>query len=374
MTAVSIDVTKVFPNFSLNLRFSAKEGITVLFGPSGAGKTLTLHCIAGFVRPDRGNIHIGGVTYFDHVQGVDCPIHKRRFGYVPQDVHLFPHMTVYENIAYGISHQPGEDVARSVGEMMELLNLDGIGSLLPREASGGQRQRVGLARALVTEPVALLLDEPFAALDTPVRTKLRGDLLRIRERFNIPTLLVTHDVEEAYFLADRVAVLNEGQLEQVGTREEVFYRPRTRQVAEFFNVKNIFNGEVVDADASRDTLAVRTPRFTVYLPYEPDYPVGAKMEFCVRPEEVMIIREGQPVKDILKENIFTGRVVRMVDKGALRDLFVQIGHEEEFDFQVTLPSHVVRDLELHEGGTVGVGLKKPSLWIIPGREKEGPTA
>lgn len=369
MTAVYIDVTKVFPNFRLDLNFSAKGGITVLFGPSGAGKTLTLHCIAGFVKPDRGSIRLGGVTYFDHASGVDHPINKRRFGYVPQDVQLFPHMTVYENVSYGISHRSRREVERSVREMMELLNLDGIGSLLPREASGGQRQRVGLARALVTEPVALLLDEPFAALDTPVRTKLREDLLRIRERFNIPTLLVTHDVEETYFLADRVAVLNEGQLEQVGTREEVFYRPRTRRVAEFFGVKNIFKGKVVEVDASADTLAVETPRFAICLPHDPAYPVGAEVEFCVRPEEVMIIREGQPVKDILRENILTGQILRMVDKGALRDLFVQVVPEGGFDFQVTLPSHVVRELGLQAGGSVEIGLKKPTLWLIPGREK-----
>jgi molybdate transport system ATP-binding protein len=284
-------------------------------------------------------------------------------------VHLFPHLTVYENIAYGISHRPKRDVERAVREMMDLLRLDGLDSLLPREASGGQRQRVGLARALIIEPVALLLDEPFAALDAPVRTKLRGDLLRIRERFNIPTLLVTHDVEEAYFLADRVAVLNEGRLEQVGTREDVFYRPQTRQVAEFFNVRNIFDGEVVETDPQAGRMTVKTAQFTVILPYGPTNIVGSKVEFCVRPEEVMIIRKGQPVKDTLKENTLDGRIVRVIDRGALRDLFVQVGPKQDFDFQATLPSHVVRDLDLHSGRAVVIGLKKPSLWVIPGREK-----
>lgn len=366
MPAVHVDVAKEFPNFKLDLSFSAEEGITVLFGPSGAGKTLTLHCVAGFVRPDRGSVRIGGITYFDHSRGIDHPIHKRRFGYVPQDIHLFPHMTVHENIAYGLSRRPKKEADRAVGEMMELLRIDGLGSLLPREVSGGQRQRVGLARALVIEPVALLLDEPFAALDTPVRTKLRGDLLRIRDRFKVPTVLVTHDVEEAYFLADRVAVLSDGRLEQVGSREDVFYRPRTRRVAEFFNVRNIFSGEVLTVDEAGGSMSVRTPKFTVSLPLESGFAAGSEVEFCIRPEEVMIIREGQPVKDILKENVLTGRILRVVDRGALRDLFVSVGREEDSDFLVTLPSHVARDLSLHAGEAVALGLKKPSLWVIPG--------
>jgi ABC-type sulfate/molybdate transport systems ATPase subunit len=217
----------------------------------------------------------------------------------------------------------------------------------------------------VTEPVALLLDEPFAALDGPVRSKLREDLLRIGERFSIPTLLVTHDVEEAYYLADWVVVLNRGRLEQAGPREEVFYRPRTRQVAEFFGVTNIFSGEVVEADSQKGAVKVRTPRFSVTLEWRADCPVGRRLEFCIRPEEVMIIREGQPVKDILRENILPGWIVRVMDKGALRDLFVRVGPEPLEDFQVTLPSHVVRDLELRPGKSVLLGLKKPALWIIP---------
>lgn len=372
MPAVNVEISKGFPNFRLDVSFSAEEGITVLFGPSGAGKTLTLHCIAGFVRPDSGSVRIGGVTYFDHSRGIDHPIHKRRFGYVPQDVHLFPHMTVHENIAYGLSRRPKKEIQRAVAEMMELLRLDGLATLLPREVSGGQRQRVGLARALVIEPVALLLDEPFAALDTPVRTKLRGDLLRIRDRFKVPTVLVTHDVEEAYFLADRVAVLNNGRLEQEGTREDVFYRPQTRRVAEFFDVRNIFSGEVVAVDEPGGSMRVKTRQFAVSLPCEPGFRAGAEVEFCIRPEEVMIIREGQPLKDILKENILEGRILRVVDRGALRDLFVCVGREEEFDFLVTLPSHVARDLNLHAGEAVMLGLKKPSLWVIPGREDQGP--
>ena len=175
---IEIHVEKDLGNFSLNLSLSLQKGLTVLFGPSGAGKTLTLHTIAGLVEPDSGMVRVNGVVYFDKKEGVNLPIHRRRVGYVFQEPSLFPHMNVFENIAYGISGLSSEERTRRVKHMIGKMRLSGLEKNFPHQISGGQKQRVALARALVTSPLLLLLDEPFASLDNPVREELRLDLYK----------------------------------------------------------------------------------------------------------------------------------------------------------------------------------------------------
>ncbi len=207
-------------SFFLESRFSARDETIALFGPSGSGKSLTLRAVAGLMRPDKGRIVVDGVTLFDSEKGIDLPARSRRVGFMFQDYALFPHLTVRENVAFGLKKmlQPlAAEARRRVGELLEIFGLSETAGAYPREISGGQRQRAGLARTLACEPRILLLDEPFSALDQPLRLLMRQELAQALERFRIPAALVTHDPEDVEALAGSVAVYNHGRVESVCT-------------------------------------------------------------------------------------------------------------------------------------------------------------
>jgi molybdate transport system ATP-binding protein len=363
---IEVHIAKDLGNFSLNLSLSLQKGLTVLFGPSGAGKTLTLHTIAGLVEPDSGTIHLNGVVYFDKKRGVNLPIPRRRVGYVFQEPSLFPHMNVFENIAYGISGLSSEERTRRVKHMIGKMRLSGLEKNLPHQISGGQKQRVALARALVTSPLLLLLDEPFASLDNPVREELRFDLIRIREEDHVPVVFVTHDVEEAFVLSDEIVVLNEGKVEQIGSKEDIFYRPQTQNVAKFFAVKNIFHGKVTDIRPGEGemTVWVEEKGFQASIPYQEGARVDEWVRFCIRPEEIMVLKEDRPIKKNLKANIFAGNIVRIVEKGAEHTLFFKQSRDD-YDFEISMPNLAYRSLRIKEGQLVKVAFKWESIWLIP---------
>ncbi|MFB3885336.1 MAG: ABC transporter ATP-binding protein [Thermodesulfobacteriota bacterium] len=364
---IDIHVKKDLGAFSLNLSLSLQKGLTVLFGPSGAGKTLTLHTIAGLVEPDSGMVRVNGVVYFDRNEGVNVPIHRRRVGYVSQESSLFPHMSVFGNIAYGISGLSSEERTRKVKHMIDRMRLGGLEKNFPHQISGGQKQRVALARALVTSPLLLLLDEPFASLDNPVREELRLDLLKIREEEHVPIVFVTHDVEEAFVLSDEIVVLKEGKVEQIGGKEDIFYRPQTQNVAKFFGVKNIFRGKITEThpEEGNMTVWVGEKGFQSSIPYREGAVVGKGVHFCIRPEEIMVLKENRPIKKNLKANTFTGRIVRIVEKGTEHTLFFKQGGDD-YDFEISLPNLPYRSLRIREGQLVKVAFKWESIWLLPG--------
>jgi len=211
-----------------------------LLGPSGGGKTTTLHMIAGFIDPDAGDILLDGAS----LRGL--PSHRRGAAMVFQSYALFPHMTVFDNVAFGLRMRKAgrAEIARRVGEALELVRLEGLGGRHPRELSGGQQQRVALARALVLEPRLLLLDEPLSNLDPRLRRELRDNFVDIHRRTGMTTLLVTHDVEEAFATSDRVAILGGGRLQQFDTPQAIYTRPRTAFVADFVGHGNVVAGRL----------------------------------------------------------------------------------------------------------------------------------
>jgi molybdate transport system ATP-binding protein len=249
------------------------------------------------------------------------------------------------------------------------MRLKGLENHYPHQISGGQKQRVALARALATGPVLLSLDEPFAFLDQPVRTKLRLDLLRILREEHIPTLFVTHDVEEAFVLAEEIVVLNEGKVEQVGSKEDVFYHPKTHKVAKFFGAKNIFHGKAVEIlpDKTKMKIRVEEKGFTATTPYREGVVVGESVLFCIRPEEIMIVKEDRIIKERLKDNVFTVEVVSIVEKGADHTLFVRLS-QDEYDLEISIPNLAYRSLSPSVGKKVNVAFKWNSIWLIPERE------
>lgn len=236
--------------FRLELSFAADAGrILTLFGPSGAGKTTALRAIAGLARPDAGRIAIAGRTVFAAGDGADAPVwippHRRRVGYVTQQNHLFPHLTVGQNIAYGLPRRRSDAARRQVARLIELLRLDGLTDRRPGQLSGGQQQRTALARALAVSPALLLLDEPFAALDLELRRALGDELRRMVRRLHIPAILVTHSREEALALGDTLQVIDAGRTVAVGAPLTILEQPARGRVARLVGVENLLAMRVV---------------------------------------------------------------------------------------------------------------------------------
>src|SRR2546426_7741056 len=222
-----------------------RSHVTVLFGPSGAGKTTVLRCLAGLERPERGRVRFASETWLDTDVGVMAPPQARGVGYLFQDYALFPHLTVAGNITYAIHDLDSRERRVRLDEMIRLLRLEGLEDRRPAQLSGGQQQRVALARVLARRPRLLLLDEPLSALDAPTREQLRGELRALLRGQRMPTLCVTHDWVEALTLADQVAVMAGGRILQTGSPDSVFSRPANAEVAAIVGVETVIAGKVV---------------------------------------------------------------------------------------------------------------------------------
>lgn len=241
--AIKLDhVTKTFDGRvmavdAVTLDIAAGEFFSLL-GPSGCGKTTSLRMIAGFEHPDSGRVHVGGNDI------TDLPVHRRDMGMVFQSYALFPHRTVAENVAFGLRMRevPKPEIERRVAAALAQVALTGLEARKPGQLSGGQQQRVALARALVVEPPVLLCDEPLGALDRKLRQQMQFELKELQKRLGVTLVFVTHDQEEALAMSDRIAVMNKGKVEQVGTPTEIYERPRTRFVADFIGEINILEG------------------------------------------------------------------------------------------------------------------------------------
>ena len=302
-TVLRADLVRTLAGFSLAARFEVGCEVLVLFGPSGSGKSLTLQAIAGVDRPDGGSIvlDIDGdeTVLFDSGAGIDVKPQLRRIGYVPQSLALFPHLTVEENITYGLRGHSKSARREAARRLLALMRLSDLPDRLPGQLSGGQRQRVALARALAVEPRLLLLDEPFTALDGPTRRALRHEVRRLHEERGVPVLLVTHDTDEAFALADRIAVIDAGRVLQIDDRDGVFGRPLSRRVAELVGVENILPGVVRSAGSSgtssgdvvvdwgETALLVRENR-----PEAANLAPGARVDLALGASQITVLKES----------------------------------------------------------------------------------
>ena len=258
---LEVRIRKRFSNpegsFLLNVHFRALAGFTILFGASGAGKTTLLDCIAGLMTPDEGRIAISGEALYESDSKQNVPPWKRRIGYVLQDLALFPHLTAEQNVEYGLRHlDPAERRTRS-REILTAFRIDQLRDRVPAQISGGERQRVALARALVTEPRALLLDEPLAALDRPTKSQILADLRRWNQKYRVPILFVTHSGEEVFALGEEVIVLDAGKIVAQGQPKDVMHAPRLETVAQLSGFENIFDATVVALREDRGTMTCR---------------------------------------------------------------------------------------------------------------------
>ncbi|TAK75204.1 MAG: ABC transporter ATP-binding protein [Dehalococcoidia bacterium] len=284
--------------FSLDVALEARDEIVVLFGASGAGKSLTLRAIAGLVRPSGGRITLDGDVLFDAARGIDLPAEHRRVGYVVQELALFPHLPVWENVAFALPGTRPERRQRAEASL-GALGLEGVADRDPGTLSGGQRQRVALARVLVRDARLLLLDEPFSALDDSIRRALRLELRRLQRELGRGVIFVTHDLREAYLLADRLAVLDTGRVLQSGTPDDVFSRPRSRRVAELLGVRNLYRGIVVATAPDSIEVEVGPMRWRC-ASWVDGIRVGDAVDVAVRSERVVLRRGDRPALNAIE--------------------------------------------------------------------------
>jgi molybdate transport system permease protein len=245
---LEVQVVRKLPNFALDVAFGTGDAPLAVLGPSGAGKTMLLRCIAGLERPDSGRIVLNGCVLVDTAQRIFLPARERRAGMLFQHYALFPHKTVAENIGFALRHLPREERAKKVGALAGRSHTHGLEERHPRELSGGEQQRVALARALSIEPEALLLDEPLSALDTHLRSQIEAQLLETFATYRRPALVVTHNIEEAYRLADHLLVLSRGRVAAFGAKDEIFRRPPSFEVAQLTGCKNFSRARAISTD------------------------------------------------------------------------------------------------------------------------------
>ena len=300
-----VNVSKEFKDKKVlhDISFTINDNeLVAIIGASGCGKTTTLRIIAGFLEPDSGEVVFGGKK----INGV--PPHKRQVNTIFQRYALFPNLNVYENIAFGLRlrKRPEKEIKAKVQQMLELVNLKGFHKRSISSLSGGQQQRVAIARALAVDPKVLLLDEPLGALDLKLRKDMQRELKNIQQRLGITFIYVTHDQEEALTMSDRIAVMNRGRLEQVGTPEEVYNHPETKFVADFIGESNIIEGYV--EDMTEDSIEVTMESGKAVIP-ETGYRMEEMVYLCIRPENLKIStepKEGFRFRGQVREHIFIG--------------------------------------------------------------------
>jgi molybdate transport system ATP-binding protein len=278
--------------FSLDIELQARAGVTALFGASGAGKTLTLDCIAGFTRPDAGRILLDEQILFDAVSHVNLRPQQRNCGYVFQNYALFPHMTLRQNLLFAAERRPRLERHRRVNEMIERFHLADVSGRRPHEVSGGQKQRCSIARALIGSPRLLLLDEPARGLDAPLRAELYALLRQIRTEFQVPILLVTHDLDECFELAEDMLIIRDGRVVQSGPPRKILEQPASVEVARLLGIANLFEAEITALDPGRNTSRLRFQDQELTGTYYPGHLLGDRVWLCIRAEELRAVRHN----------------------------------------------------------------------------------
>ncbi|MGD8465164.1 MAG: ABC transporter ATP-binding protein [Anaerolineae bacterium] len=306
----------VIANDNVTLAIRRGELMTLL-GPSGCGKTTALRCITGHNIPDEGEVWIDGRDV------TDVPTHKRELGMVFQNFALFPHMTVFDNVAFPlmIRRMDKKERRERVMEALQLIRMQEYEKHYPRQVSGGQQQRVGLARALVYRPKVLLLDEPLSNLDAKLREQMRFEIRDLIDRLGITAVYVTHDQAEALALSDRVAVMNAGHIEQVGTPDEIYDYPQSRFVADFIGLSDFVEATVASADPESETVVVTARGVDIVIPPGPELVPGQSVLLFVRPNDVELL----PASSVAGTNVFSGVVDKMTYLGDRNDYRVVVG-------------------------------------------------
>ncbi|WP_269583466.1 ABC transporter ATP-binding protein [Roseibium sp. Sym1] len=358
MSAVTLtNIVKKFGGFTAVHRMSMEipdGSFVTLLGPSGCGKTTTLRMIAGLIDPSEGDITIKGQRIND------VPIHKRNLGLVFQNYALFPHKTIAENVAFGLKYRDMSkaDAEKKVKDALELVQLPHVSDRYPKQLSGGQQQRIALARAIVIEPDVLLLDEPLSALDANLREDMRVELKRIQHRIGITTVFVTHDQSEALAMSDRIVVMSNGRVEQIGSPEEVYNTPASEFVSRFLGISNILPATCKDVNGSGLELELADfGQINVPRDRAPNVGEAGPAQLVIRAEKLLLTDKTAPQDDRFT---FDG-VVEAVDyQGQAARYFVRVG---EHQLQAV---NMIDQHPFQEGTAVSVRFRPRDCAALPG--------
>ena len=346
----------------LDVSLSCNTGeILVILGPSGSGKTTILRAVSGLYRPETGNIRCHGEQWLDTAAGINLPVQQRRIGMVFQHYALFPHMTALENIMIALQrHAPGSKRAHAE-KLLRTMNMEGLGGRYPQQLSGGQQQRVALARALARDPGVLLLDEPFSAVDQQTRRKLVRELVTLRQQFKLPIIHVTHDLNEARRIADRLCVIRRGKTLQSDTPDRVMNQPDSADVAALIGHYNIFSARIVEHDSESGTTRVEWNGHTLDAPHRPEFDPGTETDWVIPAGSIILHRRDRPSRGE-RENPVKGQIEELVPLGENTAITMATGRDQSL--HLTVPTHVARRNGLAQGGDISVSLLSDSIHLM----------
>ncbi len=348
---------------ALDARLQCAAGeLLALVGPSGAGKSTLLRMIAGLMTPESGTVHCADQTWLDTGNHICLTAQRRKVGFVFQQYALFPHLSALQNVAQACRHLPSAQRHSVAQHWLKKVNLDGLESRRPDQLSGGQQQRVGLARALAREPRVLLLDEPFSAVDRATRERLYGELATLRRELLIPTVLVTHDLDEAVVLSDQISMLSQGVTLQSGPVREVLNRPVSVLVARLVGFKNIFRGTVIDTSDQRAVIEWRGVRLDVSQ--RGAFSIGQAVHWCIPQSHIVLHRADRPSRGE-RENPLSGPVAGLLGMGDNTLVSVQVGNPGRPPLYFSVPTHVAERNQLQEGVQVRCSLLADSIHLMP---------
>ena len=334
---------------------TTRFSVTALIGPSGCGKTTMLRCLAGLTTPDRGTIRFRDQTWFNSGTKSNRSPQQRDIGFLFQNYALFPHLTVEQNIGFGLRSFTEAERRTRAAEIIKQFDLKGLEKRLPRQISGGQQQRVALGRVLARRPGLLLLDEPLSALDMMLRERLRVELRQMLGEFKTPVILVTHDRVEAISLADRIAVMEAGKIEQIGSIQEVFSRPKNTNLARLVGVETVAPGEIITTNEGLATVRIGSASVLAIASSSPNRLVHV----CIKAEDVSLSKESNGTTTV--RNQLPAIIKSLTPEGPL----VRVGLDCGFELTSLITRPASEDLQLHVGRRVTAMIKAPAIHLIP---------
>lgn len=341
----------------LDIDLEIKKGeFLVLLGPSGCGKTTTLRCIAGIAEPSGGHISIHNREVYSEFTGLSVPAKNRDIGFVFQNYALYPHMTVYKNVAFGLKIRKvrKQEIKERVSAALRIVELEEFADRKPRELSGGQQQRVAVARVIVRNPSVLLFDEPLSNLDPKLRVNMRNHILNIHRKLTATSLYVTHDQREAMVMADRIAVMHKGQIAQIGSPDEIYHFPATREVASFMGdpKTNFLTGKIYQTPLQTILIPEKDPYCFIPIPTECSHLVGREVVIHVRPEDVQLI--SSPTQDEGRMKIILSTV-----QGAEGLTYLRIGEGQD---QLIVRTGAMETSKYKTDQPVGVRFRRGNIY------------
>jgi molybdate transport system ATP-binding protein len=350
---------------SLDVHLICAPGeLLALVGPSGSGKSTVLRCIAGLHRPEQGFVRCNGITWYDSRHGVDYRPQRRRVGFVFQNYALFPHLSALDNVMAGLGHLPPAQRGARAHEWLERMHLTGMEQRKPRQLSGGQQQRVAVARALAADPALLLLDEPFSAVDQVTRRKLQLELARLRQHLRIPIVLVTHDLDEARLLADRMTILHRGVTLQSGIPHTLMTRPANAGVARLVGLYNVFEAVLAQTAGTDAPGRLSWRGRELEVAHTGAHPAGTKVCWAIPSEFVILHRRDRPSRGE-RENPIEGTVAECVTLGETTSITVHVDGDGATPLSFSVPTHVARRNNVARDERVRVSLLSEGIHLMP---------